>query len=89
MTQGSSRQLRTRTGDWISPQELQEVLAEEGYSGTDRKNFLYSILTQVAAESADHTGAGGSGEALLAEVRAILEKEQDKHGQRPIAEDLP
>lgn len=89
MTQGNSRKLRTPDGEWISPQELQEVLAEEGYSGTGRENFLNSILTELAAESADHDEPDGRAAALLAEVRRILENEQDKYGRRPIAEDLP
>ncbi|OWU72702.1 hypothetical protein [Phaeobacter sp. 22II1-1F12B] len=89
MTQGNSRELRTRDGNWISPQELQEVLAEEGYSGTGRENFLNSVLTQLAAESADRGEPERRAAALLAEVRKILEHEQDKHGRRPIAEELP
>ncbi|NKX29531.1 hypothetical protein [Tritonibacter mobilis] len=89
MTQDNSRPLKTRTGEWISPQELQEVLAEGGYSGTDRKNFLNSILTELAAENAGHGEFGAKAESLLAEVRNILEQEQEKHGQRPIVEDLP
>lgn len=89
MTQGNSPKFRTRNGEWISPQELQEVLAEEGYSGTGRENFLNSILTELAAESADHDEPEGRAAALLAEVRRILEHEQDKYGRRPIVEDLP
>ena len=89
MTQGNSRKLRTPDGEWISPQELQEVLAEEGYSGTGRETFLNSILTELAAESADHDEPDDRTAALLAEVRRILENEQDKYGRRPIAEDLP
>lgn len=89
MTKGTRRQLRTGTGDWISPQELQEVLAEEGYSGPDREGFLNSVLTELAAENAGESEASESGQALLAEVRSILEKEQGKHGRRPIAGDLP
>ncbi|MEQ8256817.1 MULTISPECIES: hypothetical protein [Roseovarius] len=89
MTQENSRQLRTRNGDWISPQELQEVLAEEGYSWSERMNFLNSVLTDLAAESAEHGAPDGKAAALLAEVRRILEEEQGKYGRRPIAEDLP
>ncbi|MBY5988654.1 hypothetical protein [Roseovarius atlanticus] len=89
MTQENSRQLRTRNGDWISPQELQEVLAEEGYSWSERMNFLNSVLTDLAAESAEHGAPDNKAAALLAEVRRILEDEQDKYGRRPMAEDLP
>lgn len=89
MTQENSRQLRTRNGEWISPQELQEVLAEEGYSWSERVNFLNSVLTDLAAESAEHGAPDGKAAALLAEVRRILEDEQDKYGRRPMAEDLP
>ncbi|MGK7755342.1 hypothetical protein [Roseovarius sp. C03] len=89
MSQETTRRLRTRSGGWIGPQELHEVLAEEAYSGADRESFLNSVLTELAAESAGHGAPGDSGAALLAEVRAILEQEQDKHGRRPIAEDLP
>ena len=63
MTQGDSRELRTRDGNWISP--------------------------QLAAESADRGEPERRAAALLAEVRRILEHEQDKHGRRPIAEELP
>ncbi|QFT96007.1 hypothetical protein FIU85_01695 [Roseovarius sp. THAF8] len=89
MTQENSRQLRTRNGDWISPQELQEVLAEEGYSCSERVNFLNSVLTDLAAESAEPGAPDRKAAALLAEVRRILEDEQDKYGRRPMAEDLP
>ena len=88
MSQEFTRLLRTRSGGWIGPQELHEVLAEEGYSGAERENFLNSVLTELAADSSGHGVSDDSGAALLAEVRAILEKEQAKYGQRPIAEDL-
>ena len=89
MAREHAHPLRTRTGEWISSQELHEVLAEEGYSGTERENFLNSVLTELAAESADHGNPGVKAAALLSEVRKILEQEQAKHGRRPIAEDLP
>ncbi len=40
MTKAMPNPLRSPTGDWISPQEQQNVLAEGGYSGTDRESFL-------------------------------------------------
>ncbi|WP_428515805.1 hypothetical protein [Roseovarius sp.] len=52
-------------------------------------NFLNSVLTDLAAESAEHGAPDGKAAALLAEVRRILEDEQDKYGRRPMAEDLP
>lgn len=77
------RKLRTPSGDWVGPNELQDLLVDEGYSATERKQFLNAALTELAAESSHGNGRG----RLLKEVRAILEREQAKHDSSPVAED--
>lgn len=79
--------LKTPNGHWVSPEELHRVLADEGYSGPDRKTFLNSLLTELAAKSAKDAATGDGSQALLAEVRSILEAEQAKHGEDPVAKD--
>lgn len=81
------QKLRTPEGNWVGPEELHDVLAEEGYSATDRKQFLNSLLTELAAESAHDTPDDGKKSALQREVRAILEDEQAKHDNVPKAKD--
>ncbi|GGO58543.1 hypothetical protein SAMN05444398_12125 [Roseovarius pacificus] len=87
MTMSEFQKLRTPTGGWVSPEELHDVLAEEGYSGTERKTFLKSLLTELAADSAHSSTIEGANRALLEEVRSILETEQAKQGNVPMAKD--
>lgn len=77
--------LRTKENGWVTPEELRDLLADEGYAAGDRTQFLKSVLTRLAA---DTTGNGGpSRERLREEVEAILCQEQEKHDQEPVAKD--
>lgn len=78
---------KTPDGNWVTPQELNRVLADEGYSGPDRKTFLNSLLTELAAQSAEDTPTGERAQLLINEVRSILESEQAKSGRTPEAKD--
>ena len=80
--------LRTADGDWIAPEELHEVLADEGYSGDDRKQFLTSVLTELSQEEVRAGRQPDRHEELLNEVRNILSKEQGKEGRDPKSDDV-
>ena len=77
--------LRTEENGWVTPEELHDVLADEGYAAGGRRQFLKSLLTRLAADTA---GNGDPSHARLREeVEAILCQEQEKHGQEPVARD--
>ena len=78
--------LRAPDGDWIGAEELQEILADEGYSAGNREMYLKALLTELtrATGGAHRTERG---QELLAEVRRILAREQGKSGQSPISDD--
>ncbi|SFD83429.1 hypothetical protein [Roseivivax sediminis] len=69
-------QLRTPEGNLVGPEELQELMAEQGYSAGDRYQFLKSVLTEL--DRAESVGDVGRAEELSAEIRRILSNEQEK-----------
>ena len=79
--------LRTPQGGWVGPEELQDILADEGYSAGERKQYLKTLLTDLTADTPTEPHDGEDRRALADEVRCILEEEQDKHGNEPIAKD--
>ncbi len=62
-----------------------DLFAEEGYSASERKQFLSSVLTELTEDATRRQG--GRGGALMDEVRNILEDEQAKHDSVPMAKD--
>ncbi|MEW5424956.1 hypothetical protein [Amorphus sp. 3PC139-8] len=64
-------------GPDITLQELQEALAEEGYSADARKDWLRALLTEV--QSRYPKGARIDRAALIEAVKEVI----DTHQQRP------
>ena len=82
------RKLRHGAGGWIGPEELHEVLANEGYSADQRDQFLKSALTRLTKAESDPSDARQTREALMREVRDILSQEQEKEGRKPMSDDV-
>ncbi len=80
--------LKASHGDWIGPEELHDILAEEGYSAGTREQYLKSILTEMSKIESDPADNREKREALMREVRNILSQEQGKQGQTPMSDDV-
>ncbi|QFT92755.1 hypothetical protein FIU86_07860 [Roseovarius sp. THAF9] len=80
--------LRTPDGGWVGPEELHQVLAEEGYSVGTRKQYLKTLLTRLSKAECKTSKARETQQALMQEVRDILSQEQGKKGQNPISDDV-
>lgn len=79
---------RTREGGFIGPEELHELLLEEGYSAGNREQYLKSVLTGLSQAEAAHEHHREGRDALMREVHEILSQEQDKQGNDPISDDV-
>lgn len=79
--------LRTPEGEWIGPQELQRMLASEGYSAGGREQFLKAILTELTRVDPDETENPETRRKLLAEVRRNLSDLQGDNDQAPLSDD--
>ncbi|ETW11563.1 hypothetical protein ATO8_16650 [Roseivivax marinus] len=74
--------LITPEGRLVGPEELQEIMAEQGYSAGERDQFLKALLTELG--QADVARNGGAREAeILAEVRNILRNEEERMDEGP------
>lgn len=71
-------------GGGVSRQELEDVLADEGYSADRRKGRLKEILTRLVQEQ--EVSLNGDRAAMIEEVKAIIDEHQHR---KPIAEDVP
>ncbi|KRS14529.1 hypothetical protein XM53_02095 [Roseovarius atlanticus] len=80
--------LRTPDGGWVGPEELHQVLAEDGYSVGNREQYLKTLLTRLSKAECRTSNDRESHLALMQEVRNILSQEQDKEGQNPISDDV-
>ncbi len=80
--------LRTPDGVWVGPEELHQVLAEEGYSLGTRDQYLKTLLTRLSKAECKTSKDRVSQQALMQEVRNILSQEQGKEGQNPISDDV-
>lgn len=78
--------LRTDDGGWIGPEELHQLLVEEGYSAGNREQYLKSILTGLSM--ADASDNAEMRDALMREVRSILDQEQGRQGEEPMSDDV-
>lgn len=82
------KKLRTPDGGWVGPEELHQVLAEEGYSVGIREQYLKTLLTRLSKAECKTSQDRESQQALMQEVRNILSQEQEKEGQNPISDDI-
>ena len=78
---------RTREGGFVGPEELHDLLLDEGYSAGNREQYLKSLLTELSQAEAEHEHHRDGRDALLREVHDILSQEQDKEGNAPMADD--
>jgi hypothetical protein len=67
----------------ISPDEIRDVLADEGYSAGERKNWLKTVLTEIQKERPELPAAERN--RLMDEVRSVIGANQDG---KPIADDV-
>ncbi|SLN10027.1 hypothetical protein ROJ8625_00144 [Roseivivax jejudonensis] len=67
--------LLTPEGNLIGREELQEIMAEQGYSAGGRDQFLKAVLTELGQVDALRNGSEREAE-ILEEVRDILRNEQ-------------
>ncbi|SLN65694.1 hypothetical protein ROJ8625_03357 [Roseivivax jejudonensis] len=67
----------TPDGELVGPEELQEIMAEQGYSSGDRDQYLKSLLTELGQSDATATKSGRQ-EQIVQEIRDILKNEQDR-----------
>lgn len=59
-------------GDDLSREEIMDVLADEGYSAGDRKEWLKKVLTRLAQEPQD--GPDADRDALVREIKRVLDR---------------
>ncbi len=75
--------LAGRSVDQITLQEIQDALADEGYSANQRKGWLKELLTDLErAQAADPSGDHAE---LVGEIKEIIRRYQ--HG-KPMSDDL-
>lgn len=79
--------LRSPDGGWIGPEELQAILADEGYSAGDRQQFLKAVLTELTRVDPEEAEQSENCRRLLEEVRNNLSHEQEKTDQKPLSDD--
>lgn len=84
MTQKADRKLKMpRSGEPIRRNEIQDVLADEGYSAGQRKSYLKAVLTELSAEQ--EKTPSEEREQLISEVRKIIDSNQSG---KPMADDV-
>jgi hypothetical protein len=81
----TTRKLPERGSRRISPQEIQDVLADDGYAAGDRKEWLKSVLTDLTGEAPGPDGAGPERERLIEAIKTVIDENQE---ERPISGDL-
>jgi hypothetical protein len=59
----------------VTPEEIRDVLADEGYSAGERKTWLKSVLTDI------QDGDGRVAEDLIEEINAVIEEDDDEAGR--------
>lgn len=69
-------------GDEISPEEIQDLLEDDGYSANQRKAWLKEVLTELQDDKIKPRS--GDREQLIREVKNILSDRQDTP---PISDD--
>jgi hypothetical protein len=62
----------------VSPQEVQAVLFDAGYGGDGRRDWLKTVLTELAKEAAEERAALSGDKARLTQrVKAIIARYQE------------
>lgn len=79
---------RTDEGGFIGPEELHDLLLDEGYSAGNREQYLKSVLTQLSQEEATQEHHREGRDALLREMHRIVSQEQEKQGNDPISDQV-
>lgn len=81
----TTRRLPELGGRRISPQEIQDVLADDGYAAGERKEWLKSVLTALTSEPSAADESGPERERLIEAVKTVIDENQDG---RPVSGDL-
>ena len=68
-----------RPGRSVSKEEIQKVLADEGYSTSERETWLKSLLTDISQDQGE-TG-GGDDEELVRQIEAGIDRLQPRQSQ--------
>jgi len=82
-----TERLRTPDGEWIGPDELQQILADEGYSGGGRQQYLKAVLTELTRKDPEDAANTETRRRLLEEVRRSLSQELEEPDQKPLSDD--
>ena len=64
---------RTREGGFVGPEELHDLLLDEGYSAGNREQYLKSLLTELSQAEAEHEHAKQELESPCHSVRRFGE----------------
>lgn len=78
----SDKKQASPLGDEISPEEIQDLLEDDGYSANQRKAWLKEVLTELQDDKIKPRS--GDREQLIREVKNILSDRQDTP---PISDD--
>lgn len=74
---------KSADGRWPSPQEIQDLLADEGYSADDRKGWLKEVLTDLETEHAARPS--DDKRQLLDDIKSIADTYQSG---KPVTDDV-
>ncbi|MCX2723971.1 hypothetical protein [Roseibium salinum] len=84
MTEKAERKLNVpHSSKQVRLNEIQDVLADEGYSADDRKSWLKAVLTELSSAQAESPSEDR--EQLIKEVRKIIDSNQSG---KPLADDV-
>ncbi|MEQ8899359.1 MAG: hypothetical protein RID23_19960 [Roseovarius sp.] len=79
---------RTGEGGFIGPEELHDLLLDEGYSAGNRQQYLKSLLTSLPHADAEHEPHRAGRDALMREVEDVLSQEQETQGNDPMSDEV-